>query len=113
MPAERTIPGDLGGSICLPGDPFFDFLNEDLNFDCLLVSGISWGEKPEFRFVGEDEGGLKLDDLRLDWELSIDSSVSVSALKERGAGRGLRLLLLVVEDFSFRSARVLGTEEMI
>ena len=35
--------------------------------------------------------GLRLEDLRLDWSLP-DSSVCVSASRDSGAGRGLRLL---------------------
>ena len=36
--------------------------------------------------------GLRLEDLRLDWSLAPDSSVRVSASRDSGAGRGLRLL---------------------
>ena len=93
---ERSIPGDLGGSICRMGERrFWDFLSDDLKLVGFSVKGISWGEKIELWFVGEEDRGLRLDDLRLDCELCTDSSVRVSAFKERGAGRGRRLRLFV------------------
>ena len=42
--------------------------------------------------IGGLDIGLRLEDLRLDWSLAPDSSVWVSASRDRGAGRGLRLL---------------------
>ena len=38
--------------------------------------------------------GLRLEDLKLSWSVSPDSSVSVSPARESGAGVGLGLLLL-------------------
>lgn len=103
---ERSIPGDLGGSICRTGERrFWDFLNDDLKLVGFSVKGISWGEKIELWLVGEEDSGLRLEDFRLDCELCTDSSVRVSAFKESGAGRGRRLRLLVF--FSLGSHRML------
>ena len=44
--------------------------------------------------VGDDDMGLRLEDLRLDGELCTDSSVNVSAFRDRGAGLGRLLRLL-------------------